>query len=222
MSKIRTKGIPVEDFKNSRGDWVDSFNKTTPTHYIQYYTHAGHIWSRILRRCSEGYWTLKPTYTGCTCGFKDFQDFTEWCHTQTGYLLKDKAGLNWAIDKDILLLGNKCYSPDLCTFVPPYVNGLFVNCEKVTTLPLGVNYRERFGKYVSQINKNGVRTHLGHFKTASDAHLAWQKEKIIQIQEVIFEYSQCSGSREDVIEALYGRINILVNDIQNGQETVKL
>lgn len=223
MGKNYIKGDIVSDRKDQKGNWVCSFNTTTNESYIQHYTTSGKLWSQMKARCSQSYrWSVeKPTYRTCENRFRDFQEFAEWCNSTPGYLL-DEGGIRWALDKDILFLGNKVYSPKTCAFVPHYINGLFVCCEKKTVLPLGVNYRERFGKYVSQINILGKRTHLGHFNSPIEAHQTWQVAKIDCIRACIDNYSQSSGCRCDVIAALNSRIKIIYEDLQNNQETIKL
>ena len=46
--------------------------------------------------------------------------FSEW------YLLHEYRFDGWEIDKDILLKGNKIYSPENCCFVPAEINCMFV------------------------------------------------------------------------------------------------
>lgn len=42
---------------------------------------------------------------------------------------------------------------------------------------LGVHWSKKYQTYVSQIMANGKRTHIGHFKTAEDAHQAYLEAK---------------------------------------------
>ena len=61
----------------------------------------------------------------------------------------------WQLDKDILIKGNKIYSPDTCCFVPSEINNLFVGCNKSRgSLPIGVTFNKRLKRYVAQISKN--------------------------------------------------------------------
>ena len=47
------------------------------------------------------------------------------------------------LDKDILIKGNKIYSPNTCIFVPKRINTLFIKCDKARgNLPIGVSKRE--------------------------------------------------------------------------------
>jgi hypothetical protein len=55
------------------------------------------------------------------------------------------------LDKDILVKGNKVYSPDACVFVPQCINILFTKSHKShktkEKLPMGVNFDSKRNKY---------------------------------------------------------------------------
>ncbi len=70
-------------------------------------------WHSMLRRCySPVFKKDKPTYEGCeVCEeWLHFSVFRKW------YAANNKA--NWELDKDLLIPGNKTYSPETCIFVP--------------------------------------------------------------------------------------------------------
>ena len=69
-------------------------------------------WVHMLERCySERYQEKKPTYIGCTVceEWLRFSNFKSWMETQ------DWEGKH--LDKDLLVEGNKIYSPDTCILV---------------------------------------------------------------------------------------------------------
>ena len=79
------------------------------------------VWSDMLRRCySEKRLARHPTYRNCTvCSeWLLLSNFREW------FNIHYRDGL--ALDKDILVKGNKIYSPDTCRFVPEYINSLLM------------------------------------------------------------------------------------------------
>lgn len=223
MSKNYTKGGIVPDRRDCVGNWVVSFNVTTEASYVQYYTEGGKIWSLMKTRCSDSsrYSIEKPTYKHCQNHFKDFQNFMDWCQTQEAYLLTGDTG-RWQLDKDILIKNNKVYSPETCAFLPSYINGIFGNCVKKTELPLGVNFREKFGKFVAQSNIGGKRKHLGHFNCPNDAHRAWQTSKVQSIKAALEQYSNSFGSRQDICRALQERVLLITQDIESEQETLSI
>jgi hypothetical protein len=105
------------------GQWVQKF---TPEPYTTWTTRAGVLWTNFTQRCKDGGSLQKavPAYKGSKNGFKDFQEFAEWCQHQVGYLEKDDRGHYWQLDKDILVKNNKVYSPSTCVFVPKSLNCL--------------------------------------------------------------------------------------------------
>lgn len=86
-------------------------------------------WNGMLRRCyDEELKSRNPTYKDVYCckEWLLFENFYDWLHSQENFdkwLNGDKWG--WAVDKDILIKGNKIYSPDTCCLVPNNINQLF-------------------------------------------------------------------------------------------------
>ncbi|URC15365.1 DNA binding protein [Paraglaciecola Antarctic GD virus 1] len=77
------------------------------------------VWTQMLNRCySELYQAKRPTYKGCyVCEeWLNFQNFSKWF--DSNYIAIHD------LDKDILMDGNKVYSPETCSFVTPYDNSL--------------------------------------------------------------------------------------------------
>jgi hypothetical protein len=78
-------------------------------------------WKSMLQRCySEAYQKHKPTYVGCTVvvDWHNFQNFAKWFEENYDFSSKEPLQL----DKDILIKGNKIYSPETCCFVTNSVN----------------------------------------------------------------------------------------------------
>ena len=63
-----------------------------------------------------------PTYKDCTVceEWHNFQNFAEWTVQQPFY------GSGYQLDKDILVRGNKIYSPETCCYVPQQINKLVI------------------------------------------------------------------------------------------------
>lgn len=102
-------------------------------------------WKSLLDRCFNETEKIKyPTYKDVICceEWLLYENFYEWIQSQPNY---DKwlNGKRWAIDKDILIKGNKIYSPETCCLVPHNINNLFVKGEAARgNMPIGVYKRE--------------------------------------------------------------------------------
>lgn len=98
-------------------------------------------WKSVLRRSFDE--KLKKRYityksVECCEEWLLFENFYEWLHSQENF---DKwfNGDKWEIDKDILVKGNKIYSPDTCCLVPHNINSLFTKSNATRgDLPIGV------------------------------------------------------------------------------------
>ena len=138
------------------------------------------VWQSMLQRCySKSYLARKPTYKDCTVSsnFKNFEYFHDWCSRQVGFNTKDHVGISFALDKDILVRGNKQYSEDTCCFVPQEINNLFTGNNMNNVLPRGV-YRNVRGKpFRVRIYVDGKRKGLGSFNTVEEAFLVYKQAK---------------------------------------------
>ena len=77
------------------------------------------VWQSMLGRCYGGVKVIGiQSYSGCTVDLRwhNFSVFKTWMETQ-GYEGK-------CLDKDILEIGNKVYSPETCCFVTNEINAL--------------------------------------------------------------------------------------------------
>lgn len=140
------------------------------------------VWIRMLDRCySEKYHNKYPSYVGCTVSdnFKYYPYFKDWCSNQIGFDVK-----GFALDKDILVKGNRFYSEDTCCFVPQEVNNLFTY-KKATNkgLPVSVS-KKKSGRFGVSFRKRSVTQNLGVFDTAEEAFLVYKLDKEAYIKEV--------------------------------------
>jgi hypothetical protein len=144
-------------------------------------------WCGILTRCLDSqYKEQKPTYRDVLCcdEWLLFENFYEWLHSQPNF---DKwKDLKWsAIDKDILIKGNKVYSPETCCLVPVNVNNLFVKHDALRgECPIGVFVEG--DKYVAQCTNSiiGKSIRIGLYDSAIEAFEAYKKYKENLIKEI--------------------------------------
>jgi hypothetical protein len=94
------------------------------------------------------------------------------------------------LDKDILIKGNKVYSPETCIFIPSEINTLFVkNDVNRGEFPIGVTFNKENNNYLSHCN-NGHRKiiHLGTFNNIEDAFKVYKEYKEKIIKQIAEEY----------------------------------
>lgn len=142
-------------------------------------TKSYSYWESMLARCySEIYIKKRPTYRDCTVSenFKYLPYFEDWCNSQVGF---SEGG--WALDKDILIKGNKIYSEESCCFVPLEINNLVVQ-QKSTRGDLFIGVAQIGGilPYRASL-RNKI---LDRFDTPEEAFRTYKKAKEAYIREV--------------------------------------
>lgn len=160
------------------------------------------IWYSMIQRC----YLKRPRYAhyaDCTvCDeWHNFQNFARWA-VANGF----QKGLN--LDKDLLIKGNKIYSPETCLFLPASLNTLLINCKKRRgQLPVGVDYRPERGKYRAKLNKNKKIVCVGYFKTPIEAFNAYKEAKESHIRCLAEEWKN-SISNEAYLALINWNIDI--------------
>lgn len=152
-------------------------------------------WYNFLKRCYDPKEHLRRgSYIGCSSceEWKRFSNFKEWY---------DKHYVEgWYLDKDILVKGNKVYSPETCCFVPNEVNLLVVNAKRARgKYPIGVCKKGR--RYASSVCRGKESRHLGYFDTPEEAFYAYKDAKEAYIKEVADKWKDQLEPR--VYEAMY-------------------
>ncbi len=160
----------------------DAWFKTQPTvggKCVNYQPYR--YWKNMLERCySDKYHARKPTYQECeVCEeWQEFSYFDKWLSPQ------DYEGLE--LDKDILVPGNKLYSPDTCILVPRKVNSFITDSSAaIGEHPVGVRYDKLTGNFQAQCNNGtGKKIHLGCFESPKEAHKSYLTFKITYGREL--------------------------------------
>ena len=144
------------------------------------------VWSNMLIRCNKKkFQQLHPTYIDCTVAdeWLIFSVFRSWLIT------KDWEGKS--LDKDILIQGNKFYSPLTCIFVSDSINKLLlIKGAKRGEQPLGVTYYKPYGKYLSRCSVYGKIKHIGYYDLQSQASEAYKEVKYKHIAEIANQQSE--------------------------------
>lgn len=149
---------------------------------IKEYTTWLHM---IERSFSKKLKDVSITYKDVTCCHEWllYENFYEWLHKQENFE-KWLDNKKWDLDKDILIKGNKLYSPDTCVLVPHNVNCLFLKCNSSRhKFPIGIEKVNN--KFVTSCNnpyKNSSKEYLGTFDDKEKAFIAYKcyKENLIK------------------------------------------
>lgn len=179
---VQQGGIKNPNNPSIYGIGYAGVGKYSPKKYFKCYS----LWRAVVRRgYSEKHKERNPSYSGCLVAeeWHNFQKFAEW------YLINNnpKIMIGWELDKDILVKGNKIYSPETCEIVPKQINLLFVKNNKSRgILPVGVKKRGK--KFQATISKYNTSIDLGLFDTPEEAFKAYKIAKEIHIKEVANEY----------------------------------
>lgn len=187
----------LEPTRDENGEIIDSYT----------------CWKAMLKRCYSAKWQEKyPTYKTCSVSevWLYYPNFKRW-YDNNYYKIDNKTA---HLDKDILIKGNKIYSPDTCIFVPNFINTLFVKRQNDRgAFPVGVYYNKTDKKYRAQLSvfKDGKKTRkcLGYFDTPEEAFEAYKQAKEAYIKEIADNYKDKIPA--ELYEAMYA-YEVSIND----------
>ena len=133
------------------------------------------VWGSMLERCySKKFLESYPSYIGTSV-------CSEWLYaTAFKKWMEQQDWHGKCLDKDIVVPGNKLYSPETCAFVLPTTNTFVVARDACRgDYPIGVDLYKPTGKYRAQCGNpfTGKVEHLGYFSTPEEAHEVWRKRK---------------------------------------------
>lgn len=179
--KITDKSIPHVQNYGFKGDLKTMNNDNK---IVQSYQ----IWQKMLQRCYDPkFHDKQPTYSEITVceEWTSYENFKKWF--DDNYYEID--GEEICLDKDILIKGNKTYSPETCIFVPKRINNLFTKRQNDRgKYCIGVSYHKRLNKFHAKCNTLNKRKHIGYYDTELEAFFAYKKFKESYIKDVAEEY----------------------------------
>ena len=151
-------------------------------------------WADMLKRCYRTkYKDMYPSYhkIATVCDeWHCYQVFAEW-YENNKYNVEERLHL----DKDILIPGNKIYSPETCVLVPQRINMLFMNKLNKRGLPNGILAHKK--GYSVRYNEEK----LGTYKTLEEAYRVYANKKEETIKQTAEEYKNIIPKK--VYDALY-------------------
>jgi hypothetical protein len=143
-------------------------------------------WGAMLKRCySEKFKSENETYTHCSvCNeWLIFSNFAKW--------FEDNYSDGYDLDKDIMVKGNKIYSPSTCLFVPKQINSLVQDRQKQRgALPEGVFFHSKNSKYIAQVRIDGKKIHIGSYQCIAEASAAYALAKNKEITRKCEQYPE--------------------------------
>ena len=158
-------------------------------------------WKGVMYRCfDKNTKERQPTYKDVICckEWLLYENFYEWLHGQPNFDKLHKG--KWNIDKDILIKGNKIYSPETCCLVPMNVNSLFIKKDNYRgDLPIGVKRSHK--SFIARCSNpiTGNREYLGSHSTSYYAFLAYKKYK----EDLIKQIAQIEYDKGNIVEECY-------------------
>lgn len=175
-------GVGINDFDGC-------INEEKGKHMLSY-----RYWRAMIQRCyDEKFLKNHNTYVGCcVCDeWLFFSNFKKWF---------DKNYVeNYELDKDILVKGNKEYSPEKCCFVPHKINSIILGANSVRGgLPIGVSIHN--GKFVA--THHASKTWGKSYSTKEDAFKAYKQAKEGYLKKVAKEYYNVGKIDKKVYDAL--------------------
>ena len=137
-------------------------------------------WKSMITRCySSNYHKQFPTYKECTVceEWLVFSVFKSW--------MKHQDWEENQLDKDLIVPGNKIYSPETCVFISAPLNYLLLDCgANRGKYKQGVHFNKPYKMFCASCCIDGSQITIGYFKTeneASSAYNKFKKEHVINI-----------------------------------------
>ncbi len=168
------------------------------------------VWKAMIGRCSsaaqETNKRYRDNYSDCfVCEeWLNFQNFAPWYEyycEKINFSLNDE--LRFEVDKDILVRGNKVYSPSTCCVVPHNINTCMNykgQKRNASDLPRGVRFRN--GRYNARFKSGGQGYNLGTVDTVEDAFALYKAAKENEIKSMAKYYLSINAILPDVYNAL--------------------
>lgn len=143
---------------------------------------AYRTWYNMLHRayCPKRH-AKQPTYADCSVAdeWLEYQDFADWFENH------EYSNRGYQLDKDLLIPGNKIYTPDRRTFVPRQLNTLLNDCGAARgQYPQGAILNKRNNKFMARIRINGKDKYLGNFDTEQEAYQAYKEAKEANVKRM--------------------------------------
>lgn len=167
------------------------------------FSHPAYVaWKNILTRAFDHSYISKfPTYHNVTvCAeWMVFSSFLVWW--------KQNYKTGWQLDKDLIQLGNRVYSPSTCVYIPSWINSFTLSGKKnLSTGKVGACYCKKRGKFTSTYSHplSGQKIRTGYFNSEYEARYYWLKQKA----NLAFELKQLM---DDIDDRIYKNVLAIIS-----------
>ncbi len=167
------------------------------------------VWSSMIGRAYGTTSEKSPRFgyentTVCE-EWSKFSIFKNWMET--------KKWENMELDKDLILPGNKIYSPETCVFITKELNRAITKKTRNKSI-----YKQGVScagiRFQATISMHKKRKRLGSFNTEDEAHLAYSWEKY----NYLFDFM---GVNDDIDKALKNYLSIFKQYIERLENVVR-
>lgn len=165
QSKKLTYGVGVNDFDGEVYHLSDSGIRRPKPFYAAWK-------SMLMRGYSDSFKIKRPTYANCS-------SCKEWLSLSAFKIWFDSNHVEgWHLDKDLMIDGNKIYSPEACRYIPASLNMLLTNHASARgRYPQGVTIDKRRGSFAANLSVHGKLKWIGNFATVERAEAAYRSAK---------------------------------------------
>jgi len=132
------------------------------------------VWNGMMERCYFPKESETLAYAGCVVceEWHCYQNFAKW-YSENYYTVENEP-MN--IDKDLLVHGNREYSPEKCLIVPQMINSFIIKpTHRKQDVPIGVVKRKY--SYEAKLRWYGEYVYIGNYDTPDKAFAAYKQEK---------------------------------------------
>lgn len=170
-------GIDDTDYQKERRVYSGNTSK------LVWYCEAYSRWKNMVKRC----------YFGADSSYLDKLVDSEWIYFskfKAWYESQDKPVGKYHLDKDLLGGRLGIYSQDTCCLLPQKINQFLASKEnKNSNTLIGTWYDKGRDNYQAYCCSFGTgRKCLGRFSTEHEANIAWQRHKVIAVNDCINWY----------------------------------
>ena len=146
------------------------------------------MWLEMMTRCYGNRKVTTNSYNDVIiCDeWHIFENFENW-FLENYYNINEER---MTVDKDILIKGNRIYSPTNCLIVTQYINSLFasVNFNKIRC---GTCFIKNYNMYKASCKRiDSKNSFIGYYENIEDAHNAYIITKREVIRQIADKYKQ--------------------------------